>query len=75
MNTHPQSEGEPMPSSDLLTCKQVCHLFGGIHSSTLYRGIDARRYPPPIKVRANTSRWLRSECEQALSAMIARRPA
>jgi len=59
---------------DLLTCKQVCAFFGGIDASTLYRGIATGRYPAPIKVGANTSRWFSSEVEAALAAMIARRP-
>jgi predicted DNA-binding transcriptional regulator AlpA len=58
---------------ELLDLKEVCHLFGGIDPSTIYRGIAAKRYPTPIKVGPNTSRWLRSECEVALEAMIAAR--
>jgi predicted DNA-binding transcriptional regulator AlpA len=57
----------------LLDCEAVCRLFGSIHSATLYRGIAAGRYPAPIKIGPNTSRWLRSECEAALAAMIERR--
>lgn len=65
---------EPNPN-ELLDCKSVCELFGGIHPATLYRGIRKGRYPPPIHVGPNTSRWVRSECEAALAAMIARRAA
>ena len=65
----------PTQPTDLLNLKATCLFFGGIHSATLYRGIPARRYPAPIKVGPNTSRWLRSECEAALQAMIARRAA
>jgi len=59
-----------------LDLKETCRFFGGtkpLHPATLYRGILAKRYPAPIKVGPNTSRWLRSECEAALRAMIARR--
>ena len=60
-------------NNDLLDLKEVCHLFGGLNSSTIYRGITAKRYPTPIKTGPNTSRWLRSECEAALQGMIAGR--
>jgi predicted DNA-binding transcriptional regulator AlpA len=33
----------------------------------------AGRYPKPIHVGPNSTRWLRSECEAALKAMIAAR--
>jgi predicted DNA-binding transcriptional regulator AlpA len=62
-------------STDLLDCQATRCFFGGIHASTLYRGIAAGRYPRPIHVGPNTSRWLRSECEAALRAMIEARRA
>ena len=58
---------------DLLDQKAVCAFFGGtrpIHFATLYRGIAAGRYPKPIHVAPNTSRWLRSECYAALKRII-----
>jgi len=61
---------------DLLDVKETCRFFGGsrpINVATLYRGISAKRYPAPIRVGANSSRWLRRECEAALQAMIERR--
>jgi predicted DNA-binding transcriptional regulator AlpA len=54
---------------DLLDCDAVCAFFGGIHHSTLYRGIRKGWYPPPIKVGPNTSRWFRSECWEAFYTM------
>lgn len=59
----------------LLDVKAVCEIFGGIHPSTLYRGIQAGRYPAPIKVGPNISRWRFGECDAALGEMIARRAA
>jgi predicted DNA-binding transcriptional regulator AlpA len=47
-------------------------MFGGIHVATLYRHVRNQVIPPPIKVGA-LSRWLRSECEAALAAMVAGR--
>jgi predicted DNA-binding transcriptional regulator AlpA len=54
----------------LLKLKEVCVVFGGINPSTLYRGIKLGRYPRPVKVGPGSSRWLRSECEAALQAMV-----
>jgi predicted DNA-binding transcriptional regulator AlpA len=60
--------------SELLDRASVCRFFGGtekpIDASTLYRGIRQGRYPRPIKVGPGASRWLRSECEAALQAMV-----
>jgi predicted DNA-binding transcriptional regulator AlpA len=61
---------------DLFDVKETCRFFGGtrpINAATLYRGVRLGRYPAPIRVGANTSRWLRSECEASLAAMMARR--
>jgi predicted DNA-binding transcriptional regulator AlpA len=62
---------------DLLDLKQACQYFGGtarpINAATLYRGAKAGRYPKPIKIGPNTSRWLLSECTAARQAMIERR--
>jgi predicted DNA-binding transcriptional regulator AlpA len=68
-----QREAATSREDELLDLKEVCVFFGGIDPSTIYRGITAKRYPAPIKVGPNTSRWFRSECEAALQAMIARR--
>jgi len=71
MALQPQCE-EPRAAShniDLLDLKEVCRFFGGLDPSTIYRGIAAKRYPAPIKVGPNTSRWLHSECKVALKAM------
>jgi predicted DNA-binding transcriptional regulator AlpA len=60
-------------SPHLLDKTEVCRLFGGNHpinASTLYRGIKQGRYPKPVKVGPGTSRWLLSECEAVLRAMM-----
>jgi predicted DNA-binding transcriptional regulator AlpA len=57
---------------NLLDRMGVCRMFGGnrpINAATLYRGIRQRRYPKPVKI-GGSSRWLRSECEAALQAMV-----
>jgi predicted DNA-binding transcriptional regulator AlpA len=59
--------------SELLDRAAVCTFFGGsrpLNAATLYRGIRQGRYPKPVKVGPGSSRWLRSECESALQAMV-----
>jgi predicted DNA-binding transcriptional regulator AlpA len=64
---------EPATPHSLLDKKATCAFFGGsrpINPVTLYRGMEAGRYPKPIRVGPNSTRWLRSECEAALKKMI-----
>ena len=58
---------------ELLPKSEVCRLFGNINPSTLYRGIKLGRYPKPIRVGPNTSRWLLAECREALRLMVEER--
>jgi predicted DNA-binding transcriptional regulator AlpA len=53
----------------LLNQKEVCRLFGGISSATLYRHIRRDLLPKPVKI-GNSSRWLLSECQAVLQAMV-----
>jgi predicted DNA-binding transcriptional regulator AlpA len=53
----------------LLSKADVCQLLGGINPSTLYRGIREGRYPKPVKVGPQSSRWLRDEVEATLRKM------
>jgi predicted DNA-binding transcriptional regulator AlpA len=56
----------------LLDRVEVCRLFGGsrpINPATLYRHIRQGRLPKPVKV-GGSSRWLQTECEAALKAMV-----
>ena len=65
-----------MQDDELLTQQAACAFFGGdrpLHYSTLYRGIVAGRFPKPVRIGPNTSRWLRSECQSARDALIAAR--
>jgi predicted DNA-binding transcriptional regulator AlpA len=53
---------------EMMTLAATCEFFGGdrpINFSTLYRGIKDGRFPKPVRIGANTSRWVRSECEAA----------
>ena len=71
-------EALPLRASeeDLLDLKEACRFFGGsrpLNAATLYRGVRLGRYPAPIKVCPNASRWLRSELDAALQSMISTR--
>jgi predicted DNA-binding transcriptional regulator AlpA len=54
----------------LLNRHEVCIWFGGIHPSTLWRGIREGRYPAPIRIGPQLRRWSRADCESALQAMV-----
>jgi predicted DNA-binding transcriptional regulator AlpA len=59
----------PADADRLLDRRSVCAFFGNIHPATIYRHIRDGRIPRPVKV-GGSSRWVRSECEQALSKML-----
>ncbi len=73
------SEQTNTPTVELMDKDETCRLFGGqtrpINAATLYRGMQTSRYPKPIKVGANSSRWIKSECAAALAKIIAERDA
>jgi len=53
----------------LINRTEVCRLFGGINPATLYRHIRQGKLSKPVKV-GGSSRWLLSECQAALQAMV-----
>jgi predicted DNA-binding transcriptional regulator AlpA len=58
---------------DFLDIKACCCLVGGtrsVHPSTIYRLINRRLWPKPVRVTPGSSRWLRSEVEAALARMV-----
>jgi predicted DNA-binding transcriptional regulator AlpA len=66
---------DPDRPAELLDRRAVAEFFGGtrpLNPATLYRGIRRGRFPAPVRV-GGCSRWLRSECEQALSKMLEQR--
>jgi hypothetical protein len=67
------------PAVELMDKDETCRFFGGanrpINAATLYRGMHMGRYPKPIKIGANSSRWIKSECAAALANIIAERDA
>ena len=68
----------PPAADDMMTLGATCAFFGGdkpLNPSTLYRGIKAKRYPAPVRVGPNSSRWVRSECHAARQKLIEARDA
>jgi predicted DNA-binding transcriptional regulator AlpA len=65
------------PEDDLITAKMACALIGGrstpINLATLYRGIQAGRYPRGIAIGAQGKRWRRSELIAILERAASRR--
>jgi predicted DNA-binding transcriptional regulator AlpA len=76
LTDHPTVETSTEPDDELWDRQKVLEYFGGtkpIHLSTLYRGVNDGRYPPPISVSANVVRWIPCECRAARQRMIAAR--
>ncbi len=61
--------------SNLLTMTQVCELMGNVSAATVYRHIQARTFPRPIKLFDGgvAVRWLEDEVVAALDARKAAR--
>jgi predicted DNA-binding transcriptional regulator AlpA len=62
---------------DLVDEDIACRIIGGertpIHKSTLRRGINAGRYPAPIKVGPGTNRWRAQELIETVERAAAER--
>ena len=57
---------------DLIDIKECCRMRGGsrpCHPCTIYRDIKRKLWPKPVRI-VGTSRWLRSECLEALRSMV-----
>jgi predicted DNA-binding transcriptional regulator AlpA len=65
--------------SNLADEAAACRIIGGentpIHRSTLWRGINAGRYPKPLKIGPGTNRWRVSELLAVLEKAAAERDA
>lgn len=63
--------------SDLVDEATACKIIGGentpIHPSTLWRGVNAGRYPGPLKVGAKANRWRATELIAFLEKAAAER--
>jgi predicted DNA-binding transcriptional regulator AlpA len=62
--------------TDIVDAKEACRILGGsrpIDHSTLYRGIAAGKFPPPVKLGRLSSRWIRAELVAAIRKLAAER--
>lgn len=68
-----------LSDDDLVDEATACRLIGGsntpIHRSTLWRGVNAGRYPKPLKISPGTNRWRVGELRKALEQFAAEREA
>ena len=61
---------------DLCDIRKSCRILGGskpINPATLYRGVKQGRYPAPIKIGPQLSRWILSELLAVRTAAIQER--
>lgn len=60
----------------MLTADEVCVFFTGptkpMTHTSLYRGIRVGKFPKPIHISRNLSRWRLSDCQSALDALAAK---
>ena len=59
---------------DLVTRAEARHILGNVSDATLYRGVASGRYPAPIKIGPNTSRWNRAKLEACVKHLEAHGP-
>jgi len=66
-----------LSDDDLVDEATACRLIGGsntpIHRSTLWRGVNAGRYPKPLKISPSTNRWRVGELRKMLDDLAAER--
>jgi predicted DNA-binding transcriptional regulator AlpA len=62
---------------ELVDEAHACRILGGetspIHRSSLWRGINAGRFPKPLKIGQGTNRWRRDELVAFLDHLMAAR--
>lgn len=64
---------EVASGDELMDVRETCAFFGHISASTLHRGVRDGTYPKPVKMGRAANRWLRSECRDAMRALMERR--
>jgi predicted DNA-binding transcriptional regulator AlpA len=68
---HREAEADALLDDDA-----ACRFLGGtkpIHPTTLYRGVKAGRFSPPIKIGPQTNRWIRRELQADIDRLAAQR--
>lgn len=68
---------DDLNENDLVDEATACRVIGGkaapIHRSTLWRGVNAGRYPKPIKVGPGMNRWRVGELLDVIAKAAAAR--
>ncbi len=63
-------ENQSQSGLKFLSKKEVASVFG-FSVSTLYRRVDDKLAPPPVKFGGNFSRWVAGEVHAVFNAMVA----
>lgn len=69
----PRSKKSPPPFAPALLAFAPLSHYVGFGRSRIYQLINAGEFPPPVKI-GKSSRWVRAEIDNWLSAQIAARP-
>ena len=75
MQDHPTNATPNVPATpqhdefELWDLDTVRRFFGGVHRTTIDRGIGTGRYPAPMNISDNAVRWIAQECRDALVRM------
>lgn len=70
------SEVPHLTALDLIDIDEVCRIVGGskpVNRATIYRGITAGRWPKPLRVGPNVSRWVKAEWLAIIEARLVER--
>lgn len=59
-------------AEDLLSISDVRETTG-LSESAIYRAVNAKTFPPPVKLGPKSNRWIRQEVEQWFADRIAER--
>lgn len=60
-STTPQTT--PRTGCEFLTVKQIANRYG-VHEATVHRWVKARRFPRPIRLGENCTRWRLADLER-----------
>lgn len=64
-----------MATVELITVKEAMKMVGILNTSTMYRAIKAGKFPKPVKLGKQSTRFVKSECEDYVRKLIEERDA
>jgi predicted DNA-binding transcriptional regulator AlpA len=59
--------------AELITAKEAMKMTGILNSSTMYRAIKAGKFPKPVKIGPQSTRFLKSEIFDYVRRLVAER--